>query len=436
MRSGKKINQVRLAKPHRICDQSAMTAISAQSGRSLALIACHDCGKLHLLPTGDAAHDFRCSRCQGDLGTLSFDIDPPIAFLLAAAVSFVVANTMPFMTLSIEGLWQATTLLSASYALWQADMAPLGVLVFLVATLAPALKITGLLYVLIPLRYGRRWPLAGRIYRFVGGVKPWAMMEIYLLGMIVAYVKLIDLAHVQLGLAVYAFVGTVLLEIAAEAKIEPMAVWHRLMPQADPGLLDQDRGNRILSCHACRQVVPVEPAEHRMPCPRCGATLHEDDPDSWKTALALLVAAVILYVPANVLPVMTVIYFGAGQPDTIMSGVIELWHAGMYPIAVLVFTASIMVPVLKILALGWLIFARNRSPAVAREKTRIYRIVELVGRWSMVDIFMIGILTALVHLGNVATILPGVGALAFASVVILTMLASSAFDPRSVWRQA
>jgi paraquat-inducible protein A len=106
----------------------------------------------------------------------------------------------------------------------------------------------------------------------------------------------------------------------------------------------------------------------------------------------------------------------------------------MYPIAALVFTASIMVPVLKILALGWLIFARNRSIAVAQEKTRVYRIVELVGRWSMVDIFMIGILTALVQLGNLATIVPGAGALAFASVVVLTMLASSTFDPRSVWR--
>jgi paraquat-inducible protein A len=414
-----------------------MTAsILSPEQRRLALITCHDCGKLHVVPTGDSRHEFRCTRCRGDLGTLSFDPDPSIALLLAAAISFAVANTMPFMTLSIEGFGQSTTLLSAVYALWQAGMAPLGILVFLVATVAPAIKIGGLLYVLVPLRRGHRWPLAGRIYRLVGGVKPWAMMEVYLLGMIVAYVKLIELAHIELGIAVYAFVATVLFEIAAEAKIEPMAVWHRLMAQALPSLLDGPPGSRIMSCHACRQMVRVGSQSHHARCPRCHASVHGDDPNARKTSLALLVAAIVLYVPANLLPVMTVIYFGSGQPDTIMSGVVELWQADMYPVAALVFTASIMVPVLKILALGWLIFASNRSEKVAREKTRIYRIVELVGRWSMVDIFMIGILTALVHLGNVATIIPGVGALAFASVVVLTMCASSAFNPRSVWRRA
>ncbi|WP_084506638.1 paraquat-inducible protein A [Geminicoccus roseus] len=413
-----------------------MTMAAAPAGTATRLIACHDCGKLHRLPVGDNLHDYKCTRCRGGLGTLSCDLDPPIALLIAAAVSFLVANTMPFMTLNIEGIAQDSTLLSASFALWQSELWPLGVLVFLVATVAPAIKICGLLYVLLPLRHGRRWPLAGRIYRIVGGVRPWAMMEVYLLGMIVAYVKLVELAHIELGIAVYAFLATVLFEIAAEAKSEPMAVWHRLMPQADPTMLQGTPGSRLLSCHSCRQLVRVDAEAQHVGCPRCGASVHEGNPDAWKTSLALLIAAVVLYVPANVLPVMTVFYFGAGQPDTILSGVIELWHAEMYPVAVLVFTASILVPVLKILALGWLIAAKNRPRAVALTKIRVYRIVELVGRWSMVDVFMIGILTALVHLGNVATIVPGPGALAFASVVVLTMLASSAFDPRSIWRRA
>lgn len=412
-----------------------MTVTAAPTGQTAALIACHDCGRLHRMPADDADHEFRCTRCQSDLGALSGGIDAPIAILLAASIAFVIASTMPFMTLNIQGIAQSSTLLSASHALWQSGTPLLGVLIFLVATVAPALKIGGLLYVLIPMRLGRRWPHAGRIYRLVGGVRPWAMLEVYLLGSIVAYVKLVDLAHINLGIAVYAFVLTVLLEVAAEAKIEPMAVWHRLMPQADPAILQGPPGSRVLSCHSCQQLLQAEAHEPHANCPRCHAKVHEDDPDAWKTSLALLLAAVVLYVPANVLPVMTVVYFGSGEPDTILSGVIELWHSGMYPIAALVFFASILVPVLKILALGWLIFAKNRDLKVARNKTRVYRIVEQVGRWSMVDIFMIGILTALVHLGNVATISPNAGALAFASVVILTMFASFAFNPRSVWRQ-
>jgi paraquat-inducible protein A len=402
--------------------------------RRMVVIACHDCGKLHHLPVADGRHDFRCVRCSGDLGVFGGSLDPPIAFLLAAAICFVVANSLPFITLQIGGLEQSCTLLSASIALWNEGMEPLGVLVFLVATVAPAIKICGLLYVLVPLRHGYHWPMATAVYRLVGGVKPWAMMEVYLLGIIVAYVKLIDLAQVHLTAAAFAFVATVLFEIAAEAKTEPMTVWNRFMRQAGPDVLRERAGTSILSCHACRQVLRVEDASH-VHCPRCGSSVHPDDPRSRQTALALLFAAVVLYVPANVLPVMTVIYFGSGVPDTIMSGVIELWHSGMYPIAALVFVASILVPVLKILALGWLIFARERDLSVAQRKTRVYRIVELVGRWSMVDIFMIGILTALVSLGNLATILPGPGALAFASVVVLTMFASSAFNPRLVWQQ-
>ncbi|WP_223861473.1 paraquat-inducible protein A [Geminicoccus harenae] len=400
------------------------------------VLACHDCGRIQAVPAGDTQHQFRCQRCDADLGAFAGGLDAPVALLLAAAISFVVANTMPFMTLAIEGFTQSTTLLSASRALWQADMAPLGALVFLVATLAPALKILGLLYVLVPLRHGHRWPLAGMIYRFVGGVRPWAMMEIYLLGIIVAYVKLIDLAHIELGIAVYAFVATVLLEIAAEAKTEPMAVWHGLMAQAGPGVLQVPSGRRLMSCHACRQMLQVPAGSEGTRCPRCRAPVHGDDPDAWKSSLALLLAAVVLYVPANVLPVMTVIYFGSGQPDTILSGVVELWQIGMYPVAALVFTASILVPILKMLALGWLILPPGRNMDVARRKTRVYRLVELVGRWSMVDIFMIGTLTALVHLGNVATVVPGTGAMAFAAVVTLTMLASAAFNPHFLWHRA
>ena len=389
---------------------------------------------MHVLPAGDGGHDFVCTRCNGDLGTLAGGLDRPIAFLTAAAICFVVANSLPFMTLSIGGLQQSCSLLSASWALWNEDMQILGLLVFLVATAAPAIKILGLLYVLVPLRGGRRPPMAARVYRLVGGIKPWAMMEVYLLGIIVAYVKLIELAHVELGVATFAFVATVLFEIAAEATTEPMSVWHRIMPQSGSELLEREDRSTVGSCHVCRQVLLVPRIIHPS-CPRCSAGIHDDDPNSRQTALSLLCAAVVLYIPANVLPVMTVIYLGTGEPDTIMSGVVLLWQSGMYPVAALVFIASILVPVLKILALSWLIFASNRSTQVVRQKTRIYRVVELVGRWSMVDIFMIGILTALVSLGNLATILPGTGALAFASVVVLTMLASASFNPRLMWQR-
>lgn len=192
----------------------------------------------------------------------------------------------------------------------------------------------------------------------------------------------------------------------------------------------------LMSCHACHQLsrIPRVSIHGDAICPRCEASLHLRKPNSISRTWALLIAAYILYIPANLLPVMTVISFGKGEADTILSGVKELIHAGMLPIALLVFFASIIVPVLKLLALTYLVLSvQYKSQWRPRERTRLYRITEVVGRWSMIDIFMISILIALVKLEAVATIEPGAGAISFASVVILTMFAAMSFDPRLIW---
>jgi paraquat-inducible protein A len=192
----------------------------------------------------------------------------------------------------------------------------------------------------------------------------------------------------------------------------------------------------LISCHACHQLsrLPARLANSDAICPRCEAHIHSRKPNSISRTWALLIAAYILYIPANLLPVMTVISFGKGTPDTILSGVKELIHAGMWPIALLVFFASITVPVLKLLALTYLLLSvQYKSQWRPRDRTFLYRITEVVGRWSMIDIFMISILIALVKLQAVATIEPGAGAISFASVVILTMFAAIGFDPRLIW---
>lgn len=192
----------------------------------------------------------------------------------------------------------------------------------------------------------------------------------------------------------------------------------------------------LMSCHACHQLSPMPPGLNHVEaiCPRCGAPLHLRKPNSISRTWALLIAAYILYIPANLLPVMTVISFGKGEADTILSGVKELIHAGMLPIAMLVFFASITVPVLKLMVLTFLLLSVHyKSQWRPRERTFLYRITEIVGRWSMIDIFMISILIALVKLDAVATIEPGPGAISFAAVVILTMFAAMSFDPRLIW---
>ncbi|KJK13999.1 paraquat-inducible protein A [Burkholderiaceae bacterium 16] len=188
----------------------------------------------------------------------------------------------------------------------------------------------------------------------------------------------------------------------------------------------------LLSCHTCDRLSPMTlDAE---PCPRCGAVLHHRKPASVARAWAFLLAAYLLYIPANLLPVMVTQSIFGTQRDTIMSGVIYLWLSGSHVLALVVLIASVVVPLLKMMILTLLLISvRRRSTWRIREQTRLYALVEVVGRWSMLDIFVVALLAALVQVGALATIMPGTGTLAFASVVVLTMLASLSFDPRLLW---
>jgi len=400
------------------------------------IIACHECGLIQRMRELRDRASARCSRCGAPLyRERQGSIDHVVTLTIAALILFVLAHSFPFMTFKLEGREQVSTLLSGVIQLYRDGMWPLAILVFCAASLVPLLKLLGNLYVLLPLRVGRPPSGAAWVFRNTEVLRPWAMMEVYLLGVIVAYVKLADLARLELGIAVYSFVALIVVMVAAEAALDPRKVWERLGPQASTPLPSPAR-TALLSCHACDQVVRARAPRHhaRLKCPRCGAALHRRKPNSLTRTWALVLTAVILYLPANLLPVMTVTSFGRGEPDTILSGVTALIEAGMWPVALLVFFASITVPVLKLTGLSFLLISvQRRSAWRPRDRTLLYRIIESVGRWSMVDIFMISILVALVDLEAIATIEPGAGAIAFAAVVIITMVASMSFDPRLIW---
>lgn len=189
----------------------------------------------------------------------------------------------------------------------------------------------------------------------------------------------------------------------------------------------------LANCHTCGLLQKLPPTGHGH-CPRCHSPVHVRTVNSVTITWALLITAMIAYLPANFYPVMTVVSLGQSQSDTILSGVIYLLLHGDWPLALIVFVASVLVPLLKMIALVYLLLSvQRRSPLRKAQRTRLYRVVELVGRWSMVDIFVVALLAALVQVGNLATIEPGVGAIAFTSVVILTMFAAMHFDPRLIW---
>ncbi len=187
----------------------------------------------------------------------------------------------------------------------------------------------------------------------------------------------------------------------------------------------------IALCHICGRASLLR-AER---CPRCGGRLHLRNRDSLQRTWAFTIAALLLYLPANLLPILRVESFYGTQSSTIITGVIQFWEEGDYPVAIIIFVASVVIPILKIIAIVCLCFAATAGWQ-PRGMTGLYRVTEFVGRWSMVDVFVVAILVGVVQLGSTISIHPGAGAVSFAAVVVLTMFAAMSFDPRLIWDAA
>ncbi|UCE53917.1 MAG: paraquat-inducible protein A [Desulfobacterales bacterium] len=196
------------------------------------------------------------------------------------------------------------------------------------------------------------------------------------------------------------------------------------------------RNVSLVSCPCCHLLCEMRSGHQGRPltCPRCGAALHQRKINSLARTWALVLAAFVCYIPANVLPITHVTSLGHVQSDTIMSGVIYFMVSGSWPIALVIFVASVFVPLVKLIILTFLLISVQRKTNWRqKDRTRLYRITEVIGRWSMVDIYVVTILVALVKMGALATIEAGPGAVFFGAVVVITMFAAMTFDPRLIW---
>ena len=401
---------------------------------------CQHCAQLQVLPPMPAATRAVCLRCDAVLRHTHRDpIGVPLALNVTALVLFAIAATSLLLTVSRAGQNHAADLFTGPVGLEQSGMWELSAVVLFTTFAAPLGKVLAMIAVLLGVQL--RHPSSGlrSLFAWVQRLSHWSMIEVYLLAVFVAYVRLGALAHIELGPALYALAALMLTMVAADASLDAEAVWEALDLRQVRAARPVRRGwapgtPRRLGCDTCHFVTRTVPGE---PCPRCGFPLRARKPNSIARTWALGIAALILYIPANVYPVLTFTELGAGQPSTILGGVRELIDADMWPLAALVFFASIVVPGLKVAGLGLLLLTTQAgSRRRLRDRTRLYRFIDQIGRWSMIDIFMGSILVALLQFGAIVSVTPGPGALAFAAVVILTMLAAQTFDPRLMWDSA
>jgi paraquat-inducible protein A len=292
------------------------------------------------------------------------------------------------MSLRLEGRVQDASLLTGAFAMLQQGLWVLAVVVVTTTVLAPLLKLGGTFFILAGLRLARPPRYLPMLFRWHDKLRPWVMIEVFLLGVFVAYAKLVALATIEVGVAVYSLAALMVVMAVIDIELEPEMVWQDmarrgLLPVRAATAPETSAGQSTIRCDGCGFVNLAGKEDDA--CWRCDARLRRRKENSLARTWALVAAAAILYVPANLFPVLTVVSFGSGEPDTIISGVVHLLQSGMWPLALLVFFASITVPLLKLLSLIILLIATQRgSRWRLADRTLLYRVVELIGRWSMI----------------------------------------------------
>ncbi|MFC6671430.1 paraquat-inducible protein A [Marinobacterium aestuariivivens] len=397
------------------------------------MIACHHCDLLLARPRVPPGHSARCPRCGSTLISARHNsVERTLALAIAGLILFLPANLYPLLSLEALGLRQSQTIFSSAMSLYADGLWLVALLILLFAMLVPLTKLLLLFYVSASLQGGGLWrgtALALRSYQYLD---EWGMLEVYLLGILVSVVKLIDVASVEPGLGVYSLAALILITILSSTMLDRDLFW-RLIGERHPNPLPDIRpGEQPINCHDCHLLCPA--AMEELHCPRCHGRLHPRTPHSLAWTWSLVLTAGFLLIPANMLPIMTVRTLGRGEPSTILEGVVELTQHGLFWIALVVLVASVIIPVGKLVGMLILLLTVQLGWTTnLRQKMLMYRFVEWVGRWSMLDIFVVGILVALVQLGNLTHIIGNHGATAFAAVVICTMVAAQKFDTRLIW---
>lgn len=396
-------------------------------------IACPDCGTLEEIPRLLRRDTAVCIRCRTDLEkTNGRSIDVAFACSLATLLLLVPFNVLPLLRIDIFKMHSQNIIAAGVAQLWGRGWILLAGLSALFVIILPFLRFGLLSAVLATLRLGRRPSWLGAAFRWSLWLDPWAMIDVYLLAGCVGFYRLIniDQARVSIQLGGACFIAAAFLTMLSRTTLDKRTVW-----RAIGGETQAKRGEPMLGCTACDLVQPV--SRERQRCPRCGARLRLRKLDAAAWTAALLIAALLLIFPANIYPMNISNHLGQQVSYTIMTGVQDLFKAGLYPLGVLIFCTSILIPAAKIFALGWCVLSvwrGSRRHLVTR--TKVLRLIAEMGRWSKTDPFAIVFFVPLVHFGALGSEDAGWGATAFMMMTLLTMVASVTFDPRLMWDAA
>ncbi len=413
--------------------------------------ACPDCDLLLYNKRPPPGYTLLCPRCGRAIsrGTAAA-FAKVLALALSGLLLYPPAMLLPLMSLNSFGFSGSANILQSILNFYRNEYYLVAVMVLLSAVVFPLLLLASSFFFSLRLlrpqataTSSKKWKALLRLYLHL---EEWAMVEVYLIGILVTIIKMSGTAAIEYRPGLWCFALLVVISLAISVIVDRNLFWQALdQRDGEEGDLPPEglspfpagagaAAEGLVLCHTCHALSPS--SENGRPCRRCSATLHLRKPHSRSRTWALVLTSAILFAPANLLPIMEVDFLGAPDRSTILDGIIYFFRDGSYFIGVIILTASILVPLFKIIGLIILLLAaRDGCDPLAATKTRLYRFISFVGRWSMLDIFVIALLSALVDFGFFTSIHTAPAATYFALVVATTMLAAITFDPRSLWER-
>ncbi|WP_225315098.1 paraquat-inducible protein A [Neisseria zalophi] len=392
-------------------------------------VDCPECGQRISLPRlkrGQEAHCPRCGHEIVDVGKNPYIA--PLAYATASLILMVFVYSMTFVTVTLAGITSILSLPSMMKQLIVSDFGFLAEVMFVLTFGSPLVFLLFCLYVYLALLFDKVFPGLSYATRTLVRLRHFIMVDVFFISTLVAYIKLSSVAEVSLGAAFYLMLALALMLIRTSVSISEHWVYYKINQILGRNAIEAPSEERVC-CSRCLYFREKTEAT----CGVCGADLYHRRPKSLSMSTAFLVAAVLLYIPANLLPIMISSNPTVVQANTIFNGIVYMWEEGDKLIAAIIFSASILVPGAKIVLLIVLnLSAHYGLPANSKTMLKIYHFTDSVGKWSMIDIFVIIILMSSFH-SYMARVVPGQAAVYFCLVVILTMLSAYFFDPRLLW---
>ena len=351
---------------------------------------------------------------------------------------------LPLMTFESLGFSDSANVIESIVNFYKNDYYFVSLMVFLSALVFPLLLLSMICTISFNLQQKRYPAYLRRLFRTFLHLEEWAMVEVYLLGIMITIIKMVDSTEIVYLPGIFCFTALVLISLAISTTIDKAYFWRLIDSKNSKNRHDltyksieneqatTGQKEQLTLCHTCENILPT--IFDGKKCPRCGETIHIRIPQSYSKTWALVLTSLVLIFPANLLPIMEVDFLGVADRSTILDGIIYFFQHGSFGIGLVIFTASILVPVFKIIGLSILLLSKSHcGNGLLRQKTVMYRFIAFVGRWSMLDIFVIALLTTLVDFGFFTSIYAAPAATYFCMVVASTMFAAISFDPRIMW---